>query len=126
MAVSLQGGGRQEITWDRYNGERHGKFITGDRVYEGGYGNGSPLPIRPPPPRDDYRESTFSETRIERETSRGYNRDRKWTEISKELVIEEAIKECGYEYEESDRYFYVMQYLHYVSLLDYDLSIPLI
>ncbi len=114
VAMDGVGGGRQEITWDRYNGERHGKFVTNDRVYDGGYGNGSPAPIRPPP-RDDYRESTFSETRIESQTSRGHNRDRKWTEISKELVIEEAIKECGYEYEESDRYFYVMQYLRYVS-----------
>ena len=46
------GGGRQEITWERYNGERRGKFYTDDRVYEGEFGastRGSPAQQPPPP-----------------------------------------------------------------------------
>ena len=39
-----------------------------------------------------------------------------WTEITKDLVIKEAIEERGYEYEETDDFFYVIEYLKYVSL----------
>lgn len=39
-----------------------------------------------------------------------------WTEVTKDLVIREAIEDCGYEYEETELFFYVMQYLKYVSL----------
>jgi hypothetical protein len=42
-------------------------------------------------------------------------KDRRWTEITKDLVIKEAIEESGYEYEETDGFFYVMEYLRYVS-----------
>ena len=73
----------------------------------------APAPLSPPP-RDDYRETRITETRIEKETSRGKTNDRRWTEITKDLVIVEAIKEMGYEYQESDGYFYVMEYLRYV------------
>lgn len=45
-----------------------------------------------------------------------------WTEITKDLVIREAIEELGYEYEETDMFFYVMDYLKYVSLAD---AVPL-
>lgn len=110
------GGGREEVTWNRYDGNRHERFYTGDRVYDSGYGNGMPAPAPlPAPPRDDYRETRITETRIEKETSRGKTKDRRWTEVTKDLVIEEAIKEMGYEYEESEGYFYVMEYLRYVS-----------
>lgn len=40
-----------------------------------------------------------------------------WTEVTKDLVTREAIEECGYEYEETESFFYVMQYLKYVSCL---------
>ena len=40
-----------------------------------------------------------------------------WTEITKDLVSEEAIKESGYEYEDTEEFYYVMEYLRYVSLL---------
>ena len=43
-------------------------------------------------------------------------RDRMWTEITRDLVSEEAIKEKGYEYEETPEFYYVMEYLRYVSL----------
>lgn len=44
-------------------------------------------------------------------------RDRLWTEITRDLVSEDAIEETGYEYEKTPDFFYVMEYLRYVSLL---------
>ena len=37
-----------------------------------------------------------------------------WTEITKDLVSEEAIKEAKYEYEDTEEFYYVMEYLRYV------------
>lgn len=112
------GGGAQEITWGRYNGERHGKFVTNDRTYDEGWGNGSPRAALPAPSRrDDYSETRITERRITEgsSTGRSKNKDRMWTEITKDLITKEAIEEMRYEYEESDDYFYVMEYLRYVS-----------
>lgn len=50
-----------------------------------------------------------------------------WTEITKDLVSLEAIKEKGYEYEETEKYYYVMEYLRYVCLqLPTTLSLALV
>jgi hypothetical protein len=38
-----------------------------------------------------------------------------WTEVTKDLVIREAIDQMGYSCEETDDFFYVMEYLKYVS-----------
>jgi hypothetical protein len=38
-----------------------------------------------------------------------------WTEITKDLVVKEAIVEMGYEYEETDDFYYIIAYLRYVS-----------
>lgn len=43
-------------------------------------------------------------------------KDRLWTEITKDLVSLEAIKERGYEFEETEKNYYVMEYLRYVCL----------
>lgn len=37
-----------------------------------------------------------------------------WTEVTKDLVLREAIDQCGYSCEETDDFFYVMEYLQYV------------
>ncbi|KAK4542507.1 hypothetical protein LTR36_006759 [Oleoguttula mirabilis] len=142
------GGGRQEITWERYNGERRGKFYTDDRIYEGDFGNGQPGPPPPaplpPPVREDIEidininrggeerrprprpapepertreEIRITEKRITEETSRGKTKDKMWTEITKDLVIKEAIDEMGYSYEETDDFFYVIEYLKYEDVL---------
>jgi hypothetical protein len=42
-------------------------------------------------------------------------RDRLWTEITKDLVVREAIERAGYEYEEYDSFYYIFSYLHPVS-----------
>jgi len=40
-----------------------------------------------------------------------------WTEITKDLVIKEAIEEMNYGFEESENHFYVIEYLQYVGFL---------
>ncbi len=69
---------------------------------------------------EESRELTVVDTRsaeigrrFEAEKSK---KDRMWTEITKDLVSLEAIKERGYEYEETEKYYYVMEYLRYVCL----------
>ena len=42
-------------------------------------------------------------------------RDRLWTEITKDLVVREAIERSGYEFEETDFFYYIFDYLQYVS-----------
>ncbi|KAF2843213.1 hypothetical protein M501DRAFT_1005843 [Patellaria atrata CBS 101060] len=90
------GGASQEITWQRYNGVRRAKFITDDNVYDSGFGIGR-TPSAPPPRKEKSSEM--------------------WTEITKDLVLKEAIEEMGYSYEETDYFFYVMEYLRYEDVL---------
>lgn len=40
-----------------------------------------------------------------------------WTEITKDLVVREAIEELGYDYEETNQFFYIMDYLRYDDVL---------
>lgn len=90
------GGGAQEITWQRYNGVRRSKFISGDREFDTPFG--APARIddrRLPAPRRRTADM--------------------WTEITKDLVLREAIEAFGYDYEETEYFFYVMEYLRYVS-----------
>jgi len=136
------GGGSQEITWQRYNGVRRSKFISERERSE-------PSDISEPEPR---RETPGMEieisTRRRREGGGTYEReyerieevdDRRvgfprapppkqrlgdlWTEITKDLVVREAIEELGYDFEETEFFYYVLQYLRYVSHL---LLVPLI
>lgn len=116
-----KGGGSQEITWQRYNGDRRSKFQTGDRIYEGEFGaptprSPPPAPLPPPPPAPQVSEEIrITERRITEGTSKGKTKDKMWTEVTKDLVIKEAIEEMGYEYEETEEFFYVIEYLRYVS-----------
>lgn len=87
------GGGAQEITWQRYNGARRSKFIADGKEYVSEYGPAPPA--LPPPPKPKPADM--------------------WTEVTKDLVIKEAIEAMGYDYEETDNYFYVMEYLRYVG-----------
>jgi hypothetical protein len=38
-----------------------------------------------------------------------------WTEITKDLVTRAAIKELGYEFDETEYFYYIIEYLRYVS-----------
>lgn len=49
-------------------------------------------------------------------------KDRMWTEVAKDLVIKEAIVESGYDYEETEEFYYVMEYLRYVRLATLSMS----
>jgi hypothetical protein len=35
-----------------------------------------------------------------------------WTEITKDLITREAIEDCGYQYEETEFFYYIFEYLH--------------
>ena len=43
-------------------------------------------------------------------------RDSRWTEITKNLVVREAIERMGYEYEETRMFYYIFSYLEPVCL----------
>ena len=43
-------------------------------------------------------------------------KERMWTEITKDLVTEDAIKHLGYDFEETEFFYYIMSYLKYVRL----------
>lgn len=99
------GGASQEITWQRYNGVRRSKFKTdGDEC------------------------SSDFESREEKPTiGRSYmglksKKEKLWTEITKDLVIKDAIEKAGYDYEETEHFFYIFDYLRYVSLTLYPFS----
>jgi hypothetical protein len=117
------GGGSQEISWQRYNGVRRSKFSTGDREYDSPFGaparraSPSPSPIAAAAPVDDRRVSiTINEDRRVGAPAPPKPRPADmWTEITKDLVLREAVEEMGYEYEETEYFFYVMEYLRYVS-----------
>ena len=99
------GGASQEITWQRYNGVRRSNFADTDRES----GGGMEIARR--------EEVVFDE----REQGRRFagmksRQENMWTEITKDLVVKEAITGCGYDYEETELFFYVMEYLRYVSL----------
>ncbi|KZF23009.1 hypothetical protein L228DRAFT_141364 [Xylona heveae TC161] len=87
------GGASQEVTWQRYNGVRRSKFIP--------EADEPPVPEEPrgrPAPRP--------------------RPEAMWTEITKDLVVREAIERMGYEFEETEYFFYVIEYLHYEDVLE--------
>ena len=43
-------------------------------------------------------------------------RDDRWTEITKKLVVKEAIEQMGYEYEETRTFYYIFSYLTSVCI----------
>ncbi len=130
------GGGSQEISWQKYNGVRRSKFIperAPERVAER-----ERVEIRDEPRRESSGLEIEISTR-RREGSGSYERDYErieetrgsqvgfprgapkqragdlWTEITKDLVVREAIEELGYDYEETEYFYYIIQYLKYVS-----------
>ena len=97
VTMDSVGGASEEITWQRYNGVRRSNFI----------------------PEREREVELYDHSREER-PSRRYvaERDRHsgmWTEITKDLVVREALEELGYEFDETEFFFYVMDYLRYVS-----------
>jgi len=66
--------------------------------------------------RDDKIKSRRSSSIRAVENVRSGEQDKrgKWTEIAKDLVIREAIERQGYEYKDTEAFFYVADYLEYV------------
>lgn len=110
------GGGAAEVTWSKYSGVRRAKFLPeGDDVVA--------RPAPRAPSRGPVRERE-SDTRInvlihdDKKEERPVKEKRSdmWTEITKDLVSRAAIEEMGYEYEETEYFYYILTYLRYVSL----------
>lgn len=101
------GGGAQEVTWARYNGVRRSKFMP-DGGSDEGYGSAE---VGPPIPAAGGAQlgRRYEGVRDKKESM--------WTEITKDLVVREAIEEAGYEFEETDDFYYVIAYLKFVSHL---------
>ncbi|WYZ39117.1 hypothetical protein EsH8_III_001031 [Colletotrichum jinshuiense] len=121
------GGGSAEVTWQRYNGVRRAKFIP----ERDGAPISAPAPALPEPsPRDSRDRLSVQvydrETEIDIEKTRDRRsprpppskRNEMWTEITKDLVSREAIHELGYDFEETEYFFYIMQYLKYDDVLE--------
>jgi hypothetical protein len=125
------GGASEEITWQKYNGVRRSNFIP-ERERE-------TIDIQERsverPRREPNLEIEISSRRrkggavykrdyerIEESSDRrvGLPRGPKnrvgtlWTEITKDLVTKEAIEQLGYDYEETEFFYYIIQYLQYV------------
>lgn len=119
------GGGAAEVTWSKYSGVRRAQFLP----------DGTPVSSRrpsekivvPEPPKERERErerdtrvsvSIYDERERERERDppppKKEKRSDMWTEITKDLVTRDAIEELGYEYEETEYFYYILQYLRYV------------
>lgn len=88
----------EEITWQRYNGVRRSR--VGRDEDEGGGGMGMAVGMGMEQGR--------------RFVGKKEKRESMWTEITKDLVIREAIEGCGYDFEETEFFYYVMEYLRYV------------
>ena len=86
------GGASQEISWQRYNGVRRANFNPD---------SGGPPASMP----EDLRRKFVGVRPKE---------DSMWTEITKDLVVREALEGSGYEFEETEYFYYVMEYLRYV------------
>ncbi|MCJ1258794.1 hypothetical protein MMC24_006627 [Lignoscripta atroalba] len=93
------GGANQEVTWQRYNGVRRSKFNADEDIYSGEIEE----------PRGLDRGRRFVGVKPKTETM--------WTEITKDLVVKEAIDGMGYDYEETEFFYYVMEYLRYEDVL---------
>ncbi|KAI1328732.1 hypothetical protein F5Y16DRAFT_368558 [Xylariaceae sp. FL0255] len=136
------GGGGAEVTWQRYNGVRRSKFIPERERERDESVSVVSAPSREEPERDSRErlsvaiydskardKSRDREVEVEeihdrrisiRDGERMPTRKREgmWTEITKDLVLREAIERMGYEYEETEWFFYVMQYLRYEDVLE--------
>lgn len=139
------GGGAAEVVWERYSGARKAKFISeraSEGVPSSPPTSSTTTTIsaereysRPRAEHDHlsveiYNKGRDRDVEVEKVTDRRVTirpsqpppapapapkpKDM-WTEVTKDLVTREAIEECGYEYEETESFFYVMQYLKYVS-----------
>jgi hypothetical protein len=126
------GGGSEEITWQKYNGVRRSKFIPErerERVEERAIetrreSTGLDIEISSRRRRQggggtyerEYEriEESSSDRRVGMPRAPKNRMGDLWTEITKDLVSKEAIAELGYDFEETEFFYYILQYLNYV------------
>jgi hypothetical protein len=121
------GGASTETNWSKYSGVRRTKFIPErDEQLVKVPREPSPRPVPLPVGRDHTSVTVYDR---HREIDVDVDIDRRvgkvkptpvaprdmWTEITKDLVCREAIEQMGYSYEETKWFFYIMDYLQYVS-----------
>lgn len=107
------GGANQEVTWQRYNGVRRSKFMTEQETFVGEMVPAKEVEIEARISRHERSRDLDTKDRGRRFVAE--KEDIMWTEITKDLVIKDAIEEMGYDFEETEFFFYVMVYLRYVS-----------
>lgn len=105
---------------DTHSGSRNGQHYDEDIVFERETGGRRALDgVRRSERREEeeIRDLAIIDNRDKgrRFEAQKSKKDRMWTEVTKDLVSEEAIKEVGYEFEETEEFYYVMEYLRYVS-----------
>lgn len=120
------GGGATDTTWSRYSGVRRTKFIPErdgalvhrpSSVHRHGHGHAHGSSDR----LDVSVHQRDLEVDIERRRRRASRSPappppkEMWTEITRDLVTREAIERMGYRYEETKWFYYIMEYLPYVS-----------
>ncbi|KAH6854912.1 hypothetical protein B0I37DRAFT_42480 [Chaetomium sp. MPI-CAGE-AT-0009] len=128
------GGAAAEVTWQKYSGVRRAKFIP-EREDKGSAVSSttSISELRAPAERErrlsvhvvdkDRGVSRERDVEIEKVTDRRISirgstpRPETWTEITKDLVCREAIEELGYDFEETEYFYYIVQYLAYEDVL---------
>ncbi|KAF4595169.1 conserved glutamic acid rich protein [Ophiocordyceps camponoti-floridani] len=116
------GGASTDTTWSRYSGVRRTQFNS-ER-------DGVLVPREPSPAPSRDRASAYDREReIDVDIDRRVTRTplpppqppapakELWTEITKDLIVREAIEQQGYEYEETKCFFYIMDYLRFEDVL---------
>jgi len=128
------GGASEEITWQRYNGVRRSKFIPGRERERVEIRESEPeikttgLEIEISSKRREGGRSYEREyERIEESSDRRVGMPRSpskprageglWTEITKDLVVKEALEQSGYDFEETEFFYYILTYLRYEDVL---------
>ncbi|CAK7237160.1 hypothetical protein SBRCBS47491_009883 [Sporothrix bragantina] len=134
------GGASADVTWQRYNGVRRTRFIPereGEVVVAP---RRKPQEVPRERVREKNRGEHINVQIIEDSRGHSHSRDREieveadrrmvvypsaqqelmpaprndmWTEITKDLVSREAMDYLGYDYEETEYFYYILQYLRY-------------
>ncbi|KAK4136966.1 hypothetical protein BT67DRAFT_432690 [Trichocladium antarcticum] len=131
------GGAGAEVSWQKYSGVRRTKFIpereekssvvSSSTSLSDTRGRDSERRLSVQIVDKDRRPSRDRDIEIEKITDRRISihssnpppprRNETWTEITKDLVSREAIKQMGYEFEETEFFYYIVEYLAYEDVL---------
>jgi len=132
------GGAAAEVTWQKYSGVRRAKFIPDrDEKSSAVSSTTSISELRAPAERErrlsvqivdnDRGASRERNVDIEKVTDRRITirgstpppraRPETWTEITKDLVCREAIEQLNYDFEETEYFYYIVEYLAYEDVL---------